>query len=299
VTAPGTKADVTIAIPVYNGERYLAESVRSALEQTVQPREVLVFDNCSTDRSADIARSLLSQGSVHVAARNAGAVANFNRCVNEAQGSYFLWLAADDRLHPRHLELCLEQLERHPSAPACLPGVRFIDLDGQPGRTQSDPALAAPEPRPRLRSFLRRGRWNESYCLYRRDALLRSPGFTLRYGTDVLLTWWFLLRGSLAVVDAPLLEYREYPTKTVDEMATSLGLDTGSANWRKASLWGQLWKETGVADVSDRSRTIARQELLLSLFGGDWRRHLGEDVRLVLRQQRSRLPRHRSRISSC
>ena len=69
--------DVTIALPVYNGERYLAESINSALQQTVPVRQVLVFDNASTDRTVEIARSLLPVRAVRVAEVNAGGVVNF------------------------------------------------------------------------------------------------------------------------------------------------------------------------------------------------------------------------------
>ena len=281
MTLPGL-VDVSIAIPVYNGERYLTESLLSALGQTVQPRAVTVFDNCSTDRTVELARRLLPATSIRVAASNQGAVENFNRSLEDSQGKYFLWLAADDRLHPRHLERCLEQLERSPHAAACLPGILYIDPHGSPGRTQLDGVLGSSPARPRLRAFLRRRRWTEIYCLYRREALLQSPAFTKDYGTDVLLTWWFLLRGPLAVVEEPLLEYREFPSKSVVDMASSLGVGQSMLQWRKARLWRRLWEECSATDVEPGTRRIARQELVLCLFGPDWRMHLREDLTLAL-----------------
>ena len=87
------------------------------------------------------------------------------------------------------------------------------------GSVQRDPELSSADPRTRLRSYLRRPRWTEVYCLYRRDVLLESPRFRDDYGADVLLIWWFLLRKPLAVVDEELLEYRLYPVKTADGTA--------------------------------------------------------------------------------
>src|SRR4051812_47948448 len=98
-SAQMSPATVSIAIPVFNGERYLRAALASVLAQTRPADEVLVMDNASTDRSREIAESLLP-GAVRTAETNRGAVANFNRAVQEASGEYFAWLAADDLLAP-------------------------------------------------------------------------------------------------------------------------------------------------------------------------------------------------------
>jgi glycosyltransferase involved in cell wall biosynthesis len=275
-------ADVTIAIPVYNGERYLAQAVSSALQQTVTVREVLIFDNASTDRTVEIAHTLLPPHAIHSADINAGAIANFNKAVAEASGEWFLWLAADDRLLPHHVERCLQVLRQMPEAPACLPGIRYIDEAGIPQRKQRDTALSSERPRVRLRSFLRRSRWTEVYCLYRRDALLASPRFTAEYGPDVLLTWWFLLRGPLVVVEEPLLEYREYASKTVEEMAETGLPGQDAVYWRKVRLWRRLWALSTDTSLDRRTRRVARQELILCVVSRTGIDHLLEDVGLRL-----------------
>jgi len=277
---PNTDRSISVAIPVYNGERYLAEALGSALGQTLRPSETLVFDNCSTDTTRQVAESLLPAGDVRVSTANLGAVANFNRAVQESRGTYFAWLAADDRLAPEFLESCLRALEQAPEASACLPGIRFIDPEGRPQEVRDDPLLADPRPAVRLRAFLRRPRWTEAYCLYRRDALLASPMLRDEYGTDVLLTWWFLLRGPLAVVTDPLLEYRLYPQKTVAEMAATLNPDARHVHWRKVRIWRGLWQATGAPDVPARTRWAARRELLGGLCHRDWVGHVYDDVRL-------------------
>lgn len=274
--------DVTIALPVYNGERFLAESILSALGQTVCVREVLVVDNASTDRTVEIARSLLPGRAVHVAEVNAGLNVNFNKAVDEGTGRWFLWLAADDRLLPHHVERCLRALEQQPEASACLPGIRYIDADGRPLREQTDAVLGAWDPRTRLRSFLRRPRWAESYCLYRRDALLSSPRFAADYGADVLLVWWFLLRGPLAIVEEPLLEYREFTTKTVAEMAEGQFPGRATEYWRKVRLWRRLWELTADPDIGRRARRTARLELILCIVSRTGIDHLREDIALRL-----------------
>ena len=127
-------------------------------------------------------------GAVRTAESNLGAVANFNRAVEEASGEYFAWLAADDMLAPAFLERALPALEAAPTAPACLTAIRFVDVDGRPQGEQRDPELSSADARVRLRSLLRRPRWTEVYSLYRRSALLASPRFRDAWGADVILT---------------------------------------------------------------------------------------------------------------
>jgi glycosyltransferase involved in cell wall biosynthesis len=275
-----THESISVAIPVYNDERYLGEALRSVLAQSLPPTETLVFDNCSTDGSREVAATVIPRSDIRESAANLGAVNNFNRAARESTGTFFAWLASDDRLHPQFLERCVQALRESPLATACLPGVRFIDLAGRSVGTQSDPTLGSPDPRTRLRSFLRRPRWTESYCVYRRDDLLASPIFQDEYGADVLLAWWFLIRGPFVVVDEPLLEYRVYPDKSVADMAVSLNPSAGASHWRKTRLWRQLWKATSEPGVDRRARQVARLELIACLWHRDWVGHFYEDVRL-------------------
>ena len=54
---------VTIGIPVYNEENYLAETIESAINQTYQTIQIIISDNCSTDRSFEIAQKYAEQDS--------------------------------------------------------------------------------------------------------------------------------------------------------------------------------------------------------------------------------------------
>lgn len=271
---------MSVAIPVFNGERFLAEAISSVLEQTVPADEIKVYDNCSTDRSVEVARRLLPEIDVVESPRNVGAVANFNRAAldSDPDAAYFAWLAADDLFAPRFLERCMFELERFPDAPACLTGVQFISPDGRSLGTQTDLDLSSDAPSRRLRAFVRRPRWTEFYCLYRRQALLDSPMMRDEYGADVQLTWWFVLRSPLAVTTDLLLSYRVYPEKTVEEMATALNPSAPSTQWRKRRLWLQLWNMTYEPGVEESVGRIARRELVRALAHRTWMVHMLEDV---------------------
>jgi glycosyltransferase involved in cell wall biosynthesis len=103
---------VSVIIPVFNGERFLAEAIDSVFAQDYRPIEVIVVDDGSDDRSAEIARSyddvmVLSQvNSGLAAARNAG--------IAVASGAFIAFLDADDVMLPSNLRIQVDYIHDHP-----------------------------------------------------------------------------------------------------------------------------------------------------------------------------------------
>src|SRR5208283_892093 len=90
---------VTIALPVYNGENYLRETIGSVLRQTFEDFELLLLDNASTDGTSEICREFVDQDQRvrHFRSEvNRGLIWNHNRAVALARGSYFMWIEHDD-----------------------------------------------------------------------------------------------------------------------------------------------------------------------------------------------------------
>jgi glycosyltransferase involved in cell wall biosynthesis len=89
---------VSILIPAYNSERWIADTIRSAMAQTWQPKEIIIVDDGSTDRTLEVAQRFES-GSVRVVRQeNQGAAAARNKAFSLSQGDYIQWLDADDLL---------------------------------------------------------------------------------------------------------------------------------------------------------------------------------------------------------
>lgn len=105
---------VAIGIPVYNGENYLPETLDHLLRQTYQDFEIIVSDNCSTDRTQQICRDYAARDARVLyarTARNIGAAPNFNHVFRLARSPYFTWKAHDDRSLPTFLERCVAVLD--------------------------------------------------------------------------------------------------------------------------------------------------------------------------------------------
>jgi GT2 family glycosyltransferase len=91
---------VSVLIPAYNAERWIADTIRSSLAQTWPHVEIIVVDDGSRDATLKIAKSFEATNVKVVTQANSGAPVARNRAFELAQGSYLQWLDADDLLHP-------------------------------------------------------------------------------------------------------------------------------------------------------------------------------------------------------
>lgn len=99
---------VSILVPAYNAQEWLAETLRSALDQRWEPKEIIVVDDGSTDGTLAIARQFETRQVRVVSQENQGASAARNRCFSLSQGDYIQWLDADDLLAPDKISRQME-----------------------------------------------------------------------------------------------------------------------------------------------------------------------------------------------
>lgn len=125
---------VTIGLPVYNGERYLEQSLQSLLAQTCRDFVLVISDNASTDGTARIClRYAAADARVryHRNPINIGNPRNFNRVAELTTTPYLKWSTADDYWAPTFLERALEVMERDPSVALCHPQAVLVDAAGE------------------------------------------------------------------------------------------------------------------------------------------------------------------------
>ena len=120
---------VSILIPVYNAEAFVAEAIQSALNQTWPAKEFVVVDDGSSDQSREILKGFESAGIKLIEQENRGASAARNRAFTQAQGDYVQYLDADDLLAPDKIAIQMQRLSLEP--PTCVASGawgRFYDL---------------------------------------------------------------------------------------------------------------------------------------------------------------------------
>ncbi|NUQ37631.1 MAG: glycosyltransferase family 2 protein [Caldilineales bacterium] len=174
-----TASTITAIIPVHNGERYLAEAIRSVLDQTLPPDELIVVDDGSTDASAQVARSFGPPVRV-LAQANLGPAAARNLGAQQASGDLLAFLDADDLWTPEKLARQSAVLAADPVCDAVLGRVEnFVS----PELDESQAAKLA-------RTAAQSGEFHIGALLIRRDAFRRVGWFDagLRHGE--FIDWW-------------------------------------------------------------------------------------------------------------
>src|SRR3954464_8358144 len=97
MTNDATHPRVSVGLPVYNGEHFVARAIDSILNQTFRDLELIITDNGSSDRTEQICREYAARDprvQYHRSETNRGIVTNFNCPVEMARGEYFHWQAA-------------------------------------------------------------------------------------------------------------------------------------------------------------------------------------------------------------
>lgn len=183
---------VSMGLPVYNGENYLAEALDSLLAQTFQDFELIIRDNASTDGTETICREYAERDRrirYFRNPRNIGAAPNFNLVFRQARGEYFKWCAHDDVCAPEFLTRCVDVLDWDESAVLAYPKTMIIDEKGDPVQVYGRKlATDSPEKAVRFQALLEGHNCYEVFGLIRRDVLERTPligGYA--HGDGVLL----------------------------------------------------------------------------------------------------------------
>lgn len=122
---------VSVVIPTYNRARWLRDAIRSALQQSHRPLEILVVDDGSTD---DTGKLCADMGPLvrHIRQEHSGAAVARNRGLEEARGEYVAFLDSDDLWQPRKLEVHLAVHRALPQVGWSISDSQVIDVEGRP-----------------------------------------------------------------------------------------------------------------------------------------------------------------------
>jgi glycosyltransferase involved in cell wall biosynthesis len=137
---------ISVIIPVYNCERYLAESIESVKSQTYSPYEIIVIDDGSTDKSAQVAESFGSSIKYHFQS-HAGIGSARNNGIRLSSGDMIAFLDADDLWEENKLMLQVEAFHEEPTTDMVLGYVEHFyspELDETFKRSVRCPAKAMP-----------------------------------------------------------------------------------------------------------------------------------------------------------
>ncbi len=232
---PGPMRDnplVTIGIPTYNhAAEYLRETLRSALGQSYTNLEIIIADNCSSDDTQTLARSLDDPRVRYFRhPENIPANDNFNFCLQQAKGEYFQLLHDDDTIDPDFIETCMRATEGRAAVGIIRTGARIIDGHGKVIR-ELENVTGNESTEELFISWLRSRTWMFLCAtLFNTARLKASGGFNSKHQLfqDVLAEFTLAARFGRADVPAVKASFRKH--KGQNTVAARVG------QWREESL---------------------------------------------------------------
>jgi glycosyltransferase involved in cell wall biosynthesis len=237
---------VSIGLPVYNGENYVAAAIESILGQTLTDFEFIISDNASTDQTADICTAYARRDSRIRFIRhdvNRGAAWNFNYVLEVSRGPYFKWAAHDDVLAAEYLHECASVLDRDPTVVLCYPRTLRIDEQGRPfAERRTSELVASTDPIVRFADQIKNNNSCEHvFGLVRRDVLKQTSLMGSYTPADRVLLSELALRGRFHEVPKPLFQNRNHSERSIRAHSTAYAMSewfagTPTKNWSPATL---------------------------------------------------------------
>lgn len=222
---------VSIGVPVFNGEKGLANALDALIGQSYQNLEIIISDNGSTDATSEICEEYVRKDSrikYYRSPENRGLSWNYQRVADFSSGKYFLWATHDDIRELTYVSACVEKMEQCPDAAVCQSHVEVSALRREGSASGKNEILHTNN----LDNFEGRtdmvDRYNETLVnfpamslggLLRTSFLRKAKKLQNVIGSDVGLMQEMSIYGRF--VQVPKVLYRYIPAekwKTVDEV---------------------------------------------------------------------------------
>lgn len=197
---------ISIIMAAYNTEKTIEQAINSVLSQTYTNFELLVVNDCSTDRTAELVKSIAAKDSrVRLISnvKNSGVSYTRKHGLEEAKGDWIAILDSDDAWEPEKLEKQIV-LQRRTNADLLFTGSAFMDSEGHP----IDWCLHAPK-EVTYRQLLKQNVLSNSSALVRKELYAKYYAIGDGMHEDFAIWLSILKEGKKAYgVDEPLLIYR-------------------------------------------------------------------------------------------
>ena len=222
---------VTVGVPVFNGAALLEGALRSIVGQTYRNLEIVVSDNGSTDRTAEIIDAFAARDNRIRRYRQdppISALMNFRFVLEHGTGEYFFWAPHDDWWDTRFVELGVAALNGNPEAAAVMGTVRYFDpSDREILRYDPPYPLSDRRAYTRIRSYLTSVVTDHVYyALYRRNVLLDTI-WTRSPNPDKVVIMHALCKGP--IVDGwGMTYYNRYVPKSEEDLVKVFSLPSYS-----------------------------------------------------------------------
>jgi len=229
---------VTIGIPVYNEEKYVAETINSAINQSYNNLKIIISDNCSTDKTFEILKAIIVNHEnviVIKQEKNIGVTENFRYLSENANTDYFCWLGGHDILHKDFIASAVKVFMENPGLALVYPKSELINENGDLLNIASDSEIdttALDCVQGPLKVFNNLGYCTSIYGLFKSN-ILKEYKFKPIIGTDRIILYHASFSGKiyeLPYIYYYLREVRKETVTTTLKRYDEIGLKTKYAN---------------------------------------------------------------------
>ena len=287
---------LSVGLPVYNGEDFVAAAIKSILNQNFQDFELIISDNASQDRTSVICREFAEKDNrirYYRSEVNYGGARNLNRVFELARGELFKWAAHDDVCLPGFFEGCVEVFDRvQPTVVLVYPQTQFIDEAGRPINLLAE-CIESKQRRPhqRLSNVLRQlSNLCAQYGVIRSDALQKTRLFDKIIAADFVLLAELAMLGEILEVPEILFQRRMHPGMS----------SKANVGWRELLKWSDPSNKPYTVPLSPKMRLgyeFTRSIERLPLKPSDrWLCHLSALSVWYSRELRNLVGRNRRRL---
>lgn len=209
---------VSVIIPVYNGEKYVKETLQSVLVQSYSNIEIIVIDDGSIDSSASVVTGLENDRIRYVYQCNAGVSAARNHGVIVAKGDYIAFIDADDLWHPDKLTLQIAFLEANLDCPIAYSN-RETFADSKE-LIFSENIVDAFEKQVLFLTLLKHNHIHCSSVVVRKQALIKIGLFDTMLAASEDSDLWIRAAnlGKFGYINSVLSFYRRHDTNTINSI---------------------------------------------------------------------------------
>jgi glycosyltransferase involved in cell wall biosynthesis len=273
---------VSILLPAYQSERYIGETIESALAQTFTDWELVISENASKDKTLEVIKKYSDPRiRLFCQEKTTSSAMNWQFVFEHALGEFGCVLGADDVFEANHLERKLSLLNQFPNSPFVHGAVHCIDENGAKTKVYKQEVPLEEAPATFLARVFPANLVNAHSALFRlRDAKAKKIGFDTRY--TLLMDWCFWMEfalntdGTILYDDLVTMKYRMHSQNTTSQQIKGFVWAIESIELRLNLLnrYADRWREMGTDPEMEKTRitknlwALAFQQVRRGCWGG-------------------------------
>ena len=290
---------VSIGLPVFNGENYIAETIQLILAQTFSDFELIIYDNASTDRTADICDYFIANDNrirYFKNPENLGAGRNYDHCFHKARGEYFKWAAHDDMIRNDFLMETVTLLDNTPDAVLCGFPIQVINAEGKliSQIYINTTELESEQPSTRFLAVFKPRVYQFFFGLFRRSALIGTQLHNTFKHSDYALLAEVSLRGKFIQSKETIFRTRRHKesyTESIltDRNAVSNWMDTRNrkkSGYTRLTFFTMLLRNIIKSNISLSEKKACIKNLYHNYNTVNIRREIIKDFRYMFTPKR-------------